>query len=242
MYLFISNMPLFQLITSADDGPSTLDFAHMQNELLRRSLSPLAIQYAGGNADADACSWKAIQCTDGDVTTLCLNGRHESPPAILLEWLPPTMRFIHLCNAQTPGKWQHMCLPRDLKYLFLKNCRIALDGGQSRDINFARLPPTTEELILIYATCGRVICLDGLPRTMRYVYIQQNERRMHSVVVNYDGLPESLQWLRVTCLRHHGRLNRKVVAIGKPKGVKLSTKFRQKYYLSESKYARDMSA
>ena len=59
------------------------------------------MQQARGNLKekSDVCTWKSTECLDGVLTYLWGDG--EDPSAVnaqfsaLMEWLPPTLQFIH---------------------------------------------------------------------------------------------------------------------------------------------------
>ena len=210
------------------------DFANPQNfgfgNVPEAQSAPLA--------HGDVCDWKITECTDGIVTAIFASKKNVSNEywAIEMEWLPPTVEYIHLRTIRIERTWKHMCLPRDLRYLHLNMCFGELDERNSPHIDFSRLPEKLEELILIRSTTGRVLCFDRMPITMRFLYIQQMDSFVRSILVNYERLPEGLQELHVTDSVDGDRLKKKVKAIGKPNGVKLQTKYDPSYPRQGSVY------
>ena len=76
------------------------------------------------------------------------------------------------------------------------------------------------ELILAYSPCGGVFTFDGLPETMRLVYINTPKYGVKSVLVNYMTLPKSVKRLML-CTSSLEKIEKKVMEIGEPNGVEL---------------------
>ena len=94
-----------------------------------------------------------------------------------------------------------------------------------------------EELILIYTITKAVIHLDGLPDTMRLVYMRVFHSYLRGIVVDYRSLPEALKGLFVSV---YGGSDSKVKEIGEPRGVKLVKEYA--VVEEESQYAEFFKA
>ena len=203
--------------------------------LLCSALNAHAKDVARGNAaeDPDICTWKAIDCTDGLANSICIQDHGQYDLSVEMEWLPPTLEFIHLESIRVYQELSLTTLPRALKYMCLSYCI-----GLTPCIDCANLPRKMEELILIDSVHSRKIFLCDMPQTMRYVYICQMPMYIHSIVVNYNSLPVSLHEMRVTYMNGHQKLQEKVTAIGKPQTVKLQTNYDRRHPILGSKYIK----
>ena len=189
---------------------------------------------------ADVCTWSIVECTDGLITTLVASKKYGPSSeiwSVYIEWLPPTVEFVHLQNVLVPKIWARTTLPRALKYLHLKECHGR--GIEDRVINFRRFPEKMEELILIRSLKGTVLCFDGLPRTMRLVYILVHVKFVKSIIVNYPDIPATMQEMHVTGFGSKA-LQGKTRVIGRAHGVKLQTKYDRNYAWYRSKYHRKL--
>ena len=223
MHIFLLISLVFALFHSADNPKPHLEHIVAQNRLIHRALDRIPSRITRGNADtlASICEWKSIECTDGLVTSICLSKEGWTGAAVAhVEWLPPTVEFIHWEDIEIRNMHPTNCLPRALKYLYLEEC-----STQTFFIDYARLPQKMEELILVYSATPRIIRLHDLPPKMRFVYIRLAPRFIDAILVDYNNLPESLKELHVTDAWDENKIEKKIMAIGKPRGVKLQTKF-----------------
>ena len=210
--------------------------ADEQRMLLHRSCSAVLLHHLRGNAkdDADICSWQHTACENGalqTITTSVFAG--EAGCSVDMEWLPPTVEYIHFYFVDMWRTWARMCLPRDLRYMHLFGCRNGEYEKASRTVDFSRLPRKMEELILLGSPVSGVIVLACLPETMRLIYIDQGGTPLERILVDYDGLPEGLKALYVV---GSAKLVDNVHAIGKPAGVRLETNGDKFNRQKESRY------
>ena len=232
MHLFLKLCTISSFIATVDIAqPSVLfDTKEAQHFLVHRALGRDFIRHARGQAhpSVDVCDWEMTECKDGMLTSICASGNPSSGDEAFsaeMEWLPPTVQFIHFYYVRAIGIWLSMCFPRDLKYLYLRVCYGMWTGNGSKAIDFARLPRKMEELISIHSIMSGTICFDGLPETMRFVYIEKQWRSFRSVIVNYENLPQSLKHLHVTDSLWGKRMNRRVKENGVPHAVRLCTSY-----------------
>ena len=224
------------LSTDSPQSVTSFEISDRQNHLLRMALNERVLRHTCGDVcdNADVCTWKQIECTDGIVTSMWASDQLRKAGEwyeIQMEWLPPTLQFIHLYAIRIPNLWKFMCLPRDLKYLYLRICN---DWCQPKaQIDFARLPQKMEELLVINSNIGGTIRFDGLPETMRFVYIRILLDSVSLILVDYDRLPVALERLHVS---NYASVDVKMKKIGKPRGVRLQTKYRRGILEEESKY------
>ena len=240
---------LFTYLATFDDSihPSKpLDIRETQNYLMHRALNAAFIQRACDQTSekADICTWRLTECTDGLLTSLWAYGRHSSfgngSLSASIEWLPPTLQFIHFDFVGVPGIWEKMCLPRDLKYLYLQNCYCIWMNSIAKCIDFSRLPWKMEELIVMHSTISGTIRFERLPPKMYLVYIEQSVRLIDSIIVNYAHLPQTLEILSITDV--HGNRSWNVKEIGVPGRVRLYTKLDRRYSTEASRYLMDVKA
>ena len=193
-----------------------------QNLLMQKSLNKRVLLQVRGGTSTDVCTWKQTECTDGIVTAIWaskLPNYQRIDHSIKMEWLPPTLQFIHVKCIPVPNLWTHMCLPRDLKYLLLMECN-DLDSA-AEFFNLARIPRKMEELILIDSNVRGMIRLVGLPDSMRFVFFRVFNNYVKSITVDYNSLPETLKGLHASTYEGPSP---KVIAIGKAAGTRLNTK------------------
>ena len=235
----MQNLPfiasLFSLLHTADCAqPDThIEIRKAQAALLHRSLNAVSTNIVCGNGNcSEVCNWKGIECTHGVVTTLFLDTLDQTEDAsIFMEWLPPTLEFVHLISTRLASKKSLSYLPRELKYLYLGFCH-----GTRADIDCARLPRKMEELILLESTISKEIRLDSLPSTMHYIYIEQLPEFTKSIVVNYDTLPACMRETWVTSFYKGSAMKPKVKTIGTPGEVQLQTTYDERYPKRGSTY------
>ena len=212
------------------------DMQKTQHDLMHHALGGDIIYTTPGEAEsnADVCMWETIHCTDGIVTAIWASDIHILPGAqhsVLTEWLPPTLEFIHFHSICVPNLWKTMCLPRELKYLYLNLCN---DWGQKpARVDFARLPRKMEEIIVIKSIMGGRIYVDNMPETMRFVFFRVLAD-FRGVFVNYRSLLGTLETLHFSPI---GDFKIRVKEIGKPRAVKLETKYDDSDLHKRSKYA-----
>ena len=234
MHIFLPTTLVFALLYSADNPNPHFEHRIAQNRLIHRTLDKIPSEITRGNAGtlASICEWKSIECTDGFVTSICLAKEYWRGTVIAeVDWLPPTVEFIHWKGIEIRSRHSTNCLPRALKYMYLDEC-----STETFSIDFARLPEKMEELILLYSATPRIICLHDLPPKMRFVYIRLAPRFIDAILVDYNNLPESLKELHVTDAWDENKIEKKIMAIGKPRGVKLQTKFDSKNRTKPSIY------
>ena len=216
---------IITLRTDLFQSDSLSEIPAWQNLLMVKALNHFALAQIRGDASesADVCTWRQIECTDGIVTSMWASreaAQSGRPNEIMIPWLPPTMRCIHLHSTRVSRLWQNPCLPRDLRYLFLEFC----DDVESsvEQIDFSFLPMRMQEFILIDSNVHAVIRLDGLPETMRFVYLRQYHTFVHGIIVDYKNLPRGLEGLYASI---YGGKGSKIKETGKMKGVKLVKDF-----------------
>ena len=236
MHALLSMSAIFTLIHSAEipQKPPTFDIKKAQTKMIRSALNDISTKIVRGNADnrADICDWDGIECTDGVVTTFFVYTNHFSDGVgVEIEWLPPTLEFVHMKSARITSGSSLSTLPRALKYLYCGFCY-----GLPKTINCSELPPKMEELIIAESSFVSAIYLDGLPQGMRYVYFSRATAFMEVIGINYDNLPDSIEEIRVTAPYEDKQLKRIVTTVGKPSAVKLQTKNDPQYPTKGSLY------
>ena len=240
-YNRLSKMPIsvpiilvFELFHSADNPQPHFDAREAQRTLISHALNARAIRLAGGDdvSDADICTWKAIDCTDSLATAIKIRCQSDNGEALVdIEWLPPTLQFIHMTTLRCLTEWSLTSLPRELKFLYLAHC-----GGIIRFLDCALLPEKMEELILVGAIITGGIRFESMPQEMRYVYVMQVSNSIIPILVNYSSLPASLQEIRMLSVHGSGKIKRMIQTVGEPGAVKLKTKYDEQYPRMGSRY------
>ena len=226
------------LTTDSTELVEPAEIPHRQSYLLHMSLDEHVLHQVRGEAGEkeDVCQWAQIRCTDGIATSLWASIKRTDPRLMLsieVEWLPPTLQFIHMYFIRVPYMWQNVCLPRDLKYLSLADCIDAYSRGKSFD--FTRFPRKMEELILSNSNVRGVIRFDGLPETLRLMYLSAYHDFVKGVVVDYSRLPNALEGLYAST-NMAGRSISKIKVVGKPIGVHLDTYYNPSILNEKSHY------
>ena len=229
--LFITS--LFSLLQTADCRQPDTFITKAQTTLLHRSFGVMSTDIVCGNGNNRKIrNWRVIECTSGVVTKIFMDAQYRHDNAfIFMEWLPPTLQFIHLKYTRLLNEPSFRFLPRDLQYLYLGFCH-----GIPLDIDSARLPSKMEELILLNSVISKEIRLDNMPETMRYVYIETSLAFTSFIVVNYDTLPEYMRELRVTSYYNSDGMKQKAKVIGTPGEIQLQTAYDERYPKEGSEY------
>ena len=168
------------------------------------------------------------------MTTICIPGHHSvRNAAIKIEWLPPTVEFIHITSIDISKKSPFIYLPRALKYLYLREC-----NDKTVIIDCAHLPRKMEELILMNSITAKEIRLHSFPETMRYVHIHQMINFTDSIFVDYSSIPDSLQEIRAPIWLEDYEIKKRVKVVGEPGAVELQTKYDRRYPKMGSTYLK----
>ena len=189
------------------------------------------LQNSEANA-RDVCTWLGVTCTDGLITEIFLYHKLGSASrrdnwVAEIDWLPPTLRFVHFEAVRVPGVWKPDRLPRELRYLCLKfvyDAHMQSMGKCNYHTDFRRLPPRMEELISVCSAIGQIIDLRSLPDTMRLIFIKQWKGNIQKVYIDYATLPDALRYLNVDEAIGTSSKTYKVVQAGVPTNVHLETK------------------
>ena len=213
------------------------EITQRQKLMIKLSMNHnMRLHVRGDTGDiSDVCTWEKIECSNGMVTSLQAVdhvGHTHVMQSVQIEWLPPTLQFVHLHTISVPYLWSTMSLPRDLRYLYLRFCDDLT--VQPNRIDFARLPPKMEELIVIDSSIGGTICFGYLPETMRFLVFRFLPNMPNGIVVNYGDIPGALERLHVSA---YGDFAFDPIEIGEPNGVKLQTIYDSNILLEGSKYA-----
>ena len=226
MRVSVTIFAVFTLLRNADSAQPLpyLDSVEAQNMLIHLALNDNALGFARGDAVSkfDICTWTAISCIDSLVAAISMRIPYsdDKKSSVEAEWLPPTIQFFHLENSKQTKRSSLNYLPRDLRYLYRYR-----SYDETYRIDCARLPCNMEELILVKTTLAREIRLDGIPKTMRYLYINQSSLFTDSIFVNYNTLPLSIEEMWVTSAYKANKMKRKIRAIGNPGAVRLQTRY-----------------
>ena len=188
-------MLLRLLLSCADELESFEQTRALQRETIKCFLSPspagtpyrLACQL-----NHDICHINGFRCVDGLVREI-VSGNPDMPSAgtIDLAWAPGTVEYIHLNFPSLRMGWSAALLPRQLKYMFMKNCKLAESArGPERKAQLECLPRQLEEFYLFNsALCGK-LNLTTLPPNLRWFVLQQTVRI--SLFVDIIDLPRTL--------------------------------------------------
>ena len=149
---------------------------------------------------SDCCTWRGVACVDGVVTSLAMRSPYSGPTwSLSVEWLPQTIRHMHLHFIGNERKVPFRCLPRDLRYLYKKSgfefVRSRTDVLEIRD-----LPAHMEELRLIPSRLAGTFDVQWLPQTMRIFVLEDMFLSLHLEVVvriNNAGLPDGFECMSV---------------------------------------------
>ena len=167
---------------------------------------------------ADHCSWDGVHCTAGVVDGLLVTPEEDifafnmhTCAVVDMDWLPPTLVKFTLEYVYTHTGWATHMLPRELRFLLMRECWVRTKGRPKRFVDLNRLPHKMEELHLFNTPLYGSIRIARLPETMRIVDIAAREG--HTAKVYFEGLPKSLQSMVITLANTYGK-GIKLVGIG----------------------------
>ena len=207
--------------------------ANDQRTLLQKSCNANLLDFLQGDCkdNEDICGWQRTGCRVGALSAIFARAqRPEARLAVDMDWLPPTLEYIHLHYVEFQHTWERMCLPRELRYLYLFACNPIEKILIQNTIDFSRLPQKMEEIILLNAPIAGILVLNDLPKTMRLIYV---DALIERIVVDYNGIPESLTGLFIIGTK---KLMNKVHALGKPAGVRVETSYKRAGLRNDSAY------
>ena len=132
----------------------------------------------------EICEWKGIVCDEKLVRTVAWK-EMEDFYLQSMDWLPATIRKVHLrlVPVLTPIKTRH--LPRELKYLYLCDCDFPISP-----IDLQGLPIHLEELHMRACMITGDVLLASLPPYLRVIDLTFND--IQKVYVLNSKLPETL--------------------------------------------------
>ena len=172
---------------------------HKNTKKSQRYTLPLDDILQKPSGSPDICRWRGIRCEEGKMRALffALKARLRDLNTLLIsiEWLPPTVQFVHLVSMRLTAGWLVETLPRDLKYFYINSCTSKEHEAHGHPINLRRLPHHTEEFHVInsYRLYGK-FDLTQLPSTLRVLAITTtlcaHFGHQPTVIVDYSTLPE----------------------------------------------------
>ena len=134
----------------------------------KKMMDSLHASVANANNDC----WTPFKYVNGVITRIFLSSNVSNAPFVVsMDWLPPTLKSVAMQHVLYVRSWQAERLPRDLRFFFTQSDRTIFE----RPINFAKLPPKMEELVMINASHSGTVVLTSLPERMRIVYILTNK-------------------------------------------------------------------
>ena len=182
-----------------------------QNELMERFITPRNLPASthkhlvnffcsGGSRIPNACHWKGVDCCPFRHEMLALSmlvGRDAPELIVELDWLPPTLQYIHLSGVHHSNGWISERLPRNAEYLYMERCYVHSSCGDcKRNVNLQRLPSAMEELIVRSSWYHGQLMLTSLPPNIRIVWLERIGRE--KVFMDQENLPRSLDFLCVS--------------------------------------------
>ena len=199
---------MFPLFLSADvdtahDQYTLLSKAFLFETLPSRYATPMQNDlFANDPSHLDICKWGNIVCTDGVMQSLVVDGLCSHTIWVLsLDWLPPTVKHIHIHTVTTVNGWLPERLPRCLRYLSTTFEHAVI---KRRDyFAFGHLPPRMEEIIIVGNSRSYIfgkVSIQNLPPTMRIIWI--NTAHKWKASVDTSALPPGLEYLWLGRERH----------------------------------------
>ena len=161
---------------------------------------------ASAGMDTDPCTWRGIECTGHEVTSLImtvihitesLGGNRDLRTAryvkwvVAMDWLPPTLRTIHLNRLIFTNGWLAERLPRELRYFCAIRCNVPLHKDHHREIHLQRLPRKLEEMHVHEGWYRGKVFLLNLPKTLGLLVLLHEH--FHKVYVDSSDLPANLR-------------------------------------------------
>ena len=198
-------LSLLALVSSADVYPSP-EVARMRY-LMQNAYSstnedlPLCVALYRRNAESnDVCTWPGVECNDSTVRRIQLF--RDSQIRVSIEWLPPTVKHLHLNRMQVVEDWNTASLPRDLISLLVEDCFVESVHGTGPNkpiralVNLRKLPARLEEFLLIHVLLdgSSVLDLSALPPSMYLLSILfSGQGRVVTAFIDFDNLPPNLR-------------------------------------------------
>ena len=148
--------------------------------------------FHGDNAlRSSECTWNGIGCDEnGALRSMRIdNSRTWNPTLVDMQWVPPTAQTVSIRNVKLYGGFEASALPRDLRFLFLKNCMWRVGYSDiAGSLSFEKLPKKLEEMFLIGNLYRGTINIKELPKTMRILFLDSKFKR--EAYMRFSALPE----------------------------------------------------
>ena len=160
----------------------------------------------GAGMHTDPCTWRGIECTAKEITSLIMTAiliKEELPIVswsletqyvpwkIDMDWLPPTLRVIHLNRLVLEDGWVAERLPRELRYLNVIRCNSRANTKKSREVRLHRLPRKLVELFVHEGWYSGKVLLIDLPKSLQILALVHES--LEKVYVDSTQLPKSLR-------------------------------------------------
>ena len=154
-------------------------------------------------AEDNPCTWRGASHVNNRLTTFLmqwarLSESYSGSVRIIhhewyfdLDFLPSTVRNVHFWGVQLVNGWRPERLPRDMKYLALRSCSSAKRDYDTDIFDFRKLPARMEELHADGSWLCGTLCMDSLPKTMRYIVLQSVN--VEKILVDSQKLPLGFQ-------------------------------------------------
>ena len=127
--------------------------------------------------DNNPCTWRGITCTDGVMTTLIFlstNHRRERDSeswTVNANWLPSTLRNVHLLSVYLTEAINLRKLPRELRYFRTYSILSLEDEPKAKRLDLRLLPQKLEEFFIVNGRIPATLVLIDLPPNMHLIYI-----------------------------------------------------------------------
>ena len=176
----------------------TLHQSVLMNKCIQLSKRPFIYDYLCTDAarKTNPCTWRGVTCANGMITSWTFSklGNSYTWEYVDMDWLPGTLRYIHLFLVKTIQTMNIKRLPRELRYFHSSYISAVPQKRESslERIALRYLPEKIEELFLFDRSFLGTIIVSNLPSTMRILCI--TPQRARNCFIDMGSLPRDLEF------------------------------------------------
>ena len=136
----------------------------------------------------NVCNWAGVECENDTITGLSWVN-YQGLDEVCFEWLPYTVRNVHIKYIAVSERFDTRTFPRSLEYLYMEF--VTKPRAIIGSMDLCTLPEKMQELYLYHTLLTGKINLAHLPPTMRIVTLLHSGVR--KFYVSNGNLPKALE-------------------------------------------------
>ena len=162
----------------------------MENFILPSRKENLNFFTSAAHPVADVCRWNGVMCSKDEIRAIYMQ-EAATDLCVDMDWLPPTLQYVHLISVTFLHQLHPARMPRDLKYFYTQDVKRFSDIQKRRYVDLKHLPLKLEEFVLRYVIFDGTVSLLSLAPCVKLLWIGGN--KCITALVDPASWPKSLQ-------------------------------------------------